>query len=102
MIDAAFLEFTDTCSVVLPLFPAEGSQTTHDPVVERTNKAPCFSMAVVSPPATGEVVQLLDDLPETSATTAAGYLVYPFPEPSKALGMDTNARVASGAGKAEP
>ena len=85
MIDAAFLEFTDACSVVLPLFPAEGSQTTHDPVVERTNETPCFSMAVVSPPATDVVVQLLDNLPETSATTATGYLVYPFLEPFKAL-----------------
>ena len=85
MTDAAFLEFSDACSVVLPLLPAEGSQTTHDPVIERANKAPCFGMAVVSPPPADELVQLLDDLPDTPATAATGQVTDSILEPFKAL-----------------
>lgn len=102
MINSAFFEFSNTRTAILPVFPDDRTQATHDPVIEGTNKTACLGMAVISPPATNVLVQLLYNLPETPTTLAAGQFSYPVLEPFKALGMDANTGLAPGAGKAKP
>ena len=62
----------------------------------------CLGVAVIIPPTANIFIQLLYDLPNAPTAVAARQFPHSILEPFKALGVDTNAGLGSGAGKAKP
>ena len=59
-------------------------------------------MAVIIPPTANIFIQRLYDLPNAPTTVESRQFPHSILEPFKALGVDTNAGLGSGAGKAKP
>ena len=78
MINTTFLEFSDTRTRVLPLFPDDGAQSAPDPVVDGAKTGSHIGMAEIVPPPFRDLVEPCDHLPDAQPATAAGAFAYPL------------------------
>ena len=88
----SFAQFPQFSFGQFPLFPDVSPQPSEYPRVECAQRRGGLADREVAPPATYVLIELPNNLPDTSSPSALGELPHPSPEPFQALGVDADPR----------